>query len=94
MDKIQARKEMLKALKQEMKNESRSELKSMLPKKGLQVTVGASTPEGLKEGLEMAEELMESKEEDCPKCEGKGCSACGSSIDKEAIKKKISGMME
>ena len=65
----------------------------MLPKKGMQVTVGASTPEGLKEGLEMAEELMESKE-DCPKCEGEGCPACGSGIDKEAIKKKISGMME
>jgi len=68
----------------------------MLPKKGMQVTVGASSPEALKEGLEMAEELMEGKmEEECPKCEGEGCPMCEEdSVDKEMIKKKISGMME
>lgn len=95
MDKIDARKEMLKALKKEMKNESRKDLKSFLPKKGMQVSVASDSPEGLKQGLEMAEELMEAKEdeESCPKCDGKGCGHCGS-VDKEAIKKKISGMME
>jgi hypothetical protein len=91
MDKLEARKEMLKMLKGKMKQKSREDFKSILPKKPMQVTVGASSPEGLKEGLEMAEELMENgEEESCPKCEGKGCEACGS-VDKEAIKKKILG---
>ena len=94
MDKISARKEMLKALKNEMKSESRNQLKSMLPKKGMQVSVASDSPEGLKKGLEMAEDIMEGAEEACPKCEGKGCSACDGSVDKDAIKKKISGIME
>lgn len=107
MDKIQARKHMLKALKEEMKKESRNDLKKLLPKKkGMEVSVMADSPEGLKKGLDLAEDLMEgsesedSKEEDCEMCEGEGCEHCEGEdsplkpVDKEAIKKKISGMME
>lgn len=50
--------------------------------KGLKkVTVAAKDNEGLKEGLEKAEDMVEKKddvmsEKSCPMCEGNGCEEC------------------
>lgn len=100
MDKLQARKHMLKMLKEEMRAESKNDLKNdLIPKKGMKVSVASDSPEGLKEGLEMAEEIIgknpdvSTEKKNCS-CGQEGCSACAlkPAIDKEAIKKKISEM--
>lgn len=46
--------------------------------KGLKkVTVASDSPEGLKAGLEKAEDILEGEsEESCEYCEGKGCEEC------------------
>jgi hypothetical protein len=87
MEKHDARKKMLKVLKGVMndlsKEMKKEHFKKAMPKKdakiadsGMSVTVGASSQEGLEEGLDLAKDLV---------AEG--------AVDKEAIKKKISGKM-
>ena len=45
--------------------------------KGLKkVTIASDSPEGLKAGLEKAEDIIEGESEDCESCEGEGCEHC------------------
>lgn len=49
--------------------------------KGLKkVTVASDSPEGLKAGLEKAEDMIGEETEGCPACEGKGCEECESGM--------------
>ena len=55
--------------------------------KGLKkVTIASDSPEGLKAGLEKAEDLIEGEVEDssCEACEGEGCGECEESEDESS----------
>lgn len=66
--------------------------------KGLKkVTVAAKDNEGLKEGLEKAEDMVEKKDEmmsenSCPMCEDKSCEACSKEDEKEVMSSEESDM--
>lgn len=88
----EAKMNVVKALSDDMSSLLRDKLKGLK-----KVTVASNSEEGLKEGLEKAEELLEKKM--CENCEGEGCEACespegmeeseDSMMDLEEIDKKI-----
>jgi hypothetical protein len=95
MDKVSAKKEMLKELSKQMKASKREKAGKGLGDK-MAVKVMSDSPEGLKEGLSRAEQLLDErkemlglkdkeykKEEDCEECKGEGCEACEEESPKE-----------
>lgn len=89
--KMDAKKAMLKELSNKRKGEIFDGLgKDLKSKKAGKVTVVAKDEEGLEKGLTMAQKLLKAKfgevkekaveeedeYEDCPACEGEGCSEC------------------
>ena len=83
--KMMAKKAMLKSLKKEMMDmmgEERGDLKDVLGKKLMKVTVASDSKEGLIKGLDKAEDIMEKKSEEksdgyeCKDCGDMGCPAC------------------
>lgn len=96
MDKMAAKKAMLRSLKEEMKSmmgEGRGDLSELMNgKKAMKVTVASDSEKGLKEGLSKAEEIMAKKSEEspmeeseygCEECSDKGCPMCEESEEEE-----------
>jgi hypothetical protein len=94
--KMDAKKAMLKELSNKRKGEIFDGLgKDLKSKKAGKVTVVAKDKEGLEEGLSMAQKLLKAKfgelkekaveeeDEDCPVCEGEGCSECSYEEEEE-----------
>lgn len=63
---LKSRKEAIKALKSEMRNDMLGPLSDKMKGK-MAVKVMADSPEGLKEGMEKASEIMEESDEMSPK---------------------------
>lgn len=57
--KKESRQKLLKMLSNEMRSMRHCDMEGMLPKKAMKVTVAAKDEDGLKKGLEKAEEIME-----------------------------------
>lgn len=96
--KMMAKKAMLKSLKKEMMDmmgEERSDLKDVLGKKLMKVTVASDSKEGLAKGLEKAEDIMEKKSEEesegyeCDECGDMGCPACEEGEESEEASEEM-----
>lgn len=94
--KVDVLKELLEVAKDEMRGRNRKGMEDMMGQKMQKVAVMAPDEEGLKEGLEKAEEIVESKMEDEEGYEeedGDMEGAEGEELDDEAKKELIKKMM-
>lgn len=75
----EAKMSVMKALSDDMSGELKNKLKGLK-----KVTVASDSPEGLKAGLEKAEEMVEGKME-CEACQGRGCPMCPKDEDESEV---------